>query len=205
MYGNRLHASWPTHTWLAALLSSLIARWRVGPQTLWWFRIKDLSIDERVRAWSMLCLWSGPPGFNCWISFIPVFSCMYCWILIFVLLIFISWFVCTWRWYIYKLGIFHGNQKIVSEYDQEIPQSQTADKPLESSIYLDPHQKFGWGWYCQTFLSPPVIFLLTIPRRCFFYGSFFIICVSCLSVILSCLFLAALLSPATRADLLALF
>ena len=25
----------------------------------------------------MLFLWSGPQGFNCWISFAPVLSCMY--------------------------------------------------------------------------------------------------------------------------------
>ena len=29
------------------------------------------------------------------------------------------------------------------------------------------------GWYCETSLSPPVIFLLTVPRRYFFLGSFF--------------------------------
>ena len=33
----------------------------------------------------MLCVWSGPLGLNCWISIAPVFSCMYCWVLIFVL------------------------------------------------------------------------------------------------------------------------
>ena len=26
----------------------------------------------------MLCLWSGQPEFNCWISFTLVFSCIYC-------------------------------------------------------------------------------------------------------------------------------
>ena len=36
------------------------------------------SVDERVG------LWSGPSGVNCWISFAPVFSCVYCWVLIFV-------------------------------------------------------------------------------------------------------------------------
>ena len=35
------------------------------------------------------------------------------------------------------------------------------------------------GWYCETSLSPPVIFLLTVPRRYFFRGSFFI-CIICL-------------------------
>ena len=29
-----------------------------------------------------------------------------------------------------KWFCFHGNTKIVSEYDQEIPQSQTADNPM---------------------------------------------------------------------------
>ena len=37
------------------LLSSLIARRRVGPQILWRFRLKDLSIAERGRAWCCVC------------------------------------------------------------------------------------------------------------------------------------------------------
>ena len=69
---------------VATLLSSLIARRWVGLQTLWWFRLKDLSIDEMVGAWCFGCL-SGPPGFTCWISFAPVFSFIYCWVLIFAL------------------------------------------------------------------------------------------------------------------------
>ena len=60
MYCNRLHASWSTQSRLATLLSSLIVRWWVGLQTLWWFRLKDLSIDEMVEAWCFGCL-SGPP------------------------------------------------------------------------------------------------------------------------------------------------
>ena len=51
---------------------------------LWWFRLKDLSIDEMVGAWCFGCL-SGPPGFTCWISFAPVFSLIYCWVLILAL------------------------------------------------------------------------------------------------------------------------
>ena len=58
-------------------------RW-VGLQTLWWFWLKDLSIDEMVGAWYFGCV-SGPPGFTCWISFAPVFSFIYCWVLIFAL------------------------------------------------------------------------------------------------------------------------
>ena len=34
MYYNRLHAWWSTQSWLATLLSSFIARWWVGLQTL---------------------------------------------------------------------------------------------------------------------------------------------------------------------------
>ena len=84
MYCNRVHAWWSTQSRLATLLSSLIARWWVGLQTLCWFRLKDLSIDEIVGAWCFGCL-SGPPGFTCWISFAPVFSFIYCWVLIFAL------------------------------------------------------------------------------------------------------------------------
>ena len=68
MYCNGLHAWWSTQLLLATLLSSLIARWLVGLQTLWRFRLKDLSIDEMVRRLS------GPPGFACWISIAQVFS-----------------------------------------------------------------------------------------------------------------------------------
>ena len=48
MYCNRLHAWWSTQSRLATLLSSLIARWWVGLQTLLWFRLKHVSIDEMV-------------------------------------------------------------------------------------------------------------------------------------------------------------
>ena len=43
-------------------------------------------------------------------------------------------------------------------------------------MYLDPHQNLGRGGYCETCLSPAVIFLLTIPRLCFVCG-FLVICV----------------------------
>ena len=37
----------------------------------------------------------GPPGFACWISYAPVFSFMYCWVLTLFCLLFVSWFVCS--------------------------------------------------------------------------------------------------------------
>ena len=82
--GINLEKSRTVCLWLATLLSSLIARRWVRLQTLWWFWLKDLSIDEMVGAWCFGCL-SGPPGFTCWISFAPVFSFIYCWVLIFAL------------------------------------------------------------------------------------------------------------------------
>ena len=52
---KRLHAWWSTKSLLATLLSSLIARTWVGLQTLWRFRLKDLSVDEMLGAWLLGC------------------------------------------------------------------------------------------------------------------------------------------------------
>ena len=94
-------------------------------------------------------------------------------------ILFISWFICSRRWCFDKLGVFHANQttlcldphlnlgwgwctvKIVSEYDQEIPQSQTADNPMAPR-----------GRVTHRFKPSRKIFLLTVPGRCFFCGSF---------------------------------
>ena len=55
MYCNRLHAWWSTQSRLTTLLSSLIARQWVWLQTLWRYRLKDLSIDAMVGDWSFGC------------------------------------------------------------------------------------------------------------------------------------------------------
>ena len=57
------------------LLPSLIARQWVGRQTQWWPRHKAIYF-----SWlgpELFCLLLGPPGFNCWFSFAPVFQ-WYC-------------------------------------------------------------------------------------------------------------------------------
>ena len=78
-------------------------------QTLWWFRLKDLSIDEMVGAWWFGCLSSHgglPVGFLLlWYSVlftVESLSLLY--------LLVISWFICFRRWCIDKLGVFHANQ-----------------------------------------------------------------------------------------------
>ena len=86
-------------------------------------------------------------------------------------------FVCNMRQYIDTLGIFYVNQ---------------------TSVCLDPHQKWGWGWYIQTCLSPPVNILLTVPERFFFCESSLGFFALCWYVTLSCVFLATFSSPAAK-------
>ena len=100
IYCYRLYAWWSTQSWLTTLLSSLIARRWARLQTLWRFGLKDLSIDEMVGAWCFGCL-LDPPGFTCWISFAPIFSFIYCWVLLFALspcyiLIYMFWEMMYW-------------------------------------------------------------------------------------------------------------
>ena len=124
----------------------------------------------------MSCLWSGQPGFNCWIYFALVFSCVYFWVLIVDLSPFISLFVCIWRWCIDKFGIFHANQIYVSW------------STLELRVRLVSLNMF----------KPPSNALLTVPRRCFFFGSFLLFMLHVVVAMLSFLFLAALWSLAGK-------
>ena len=59
-------------SWLITLLPSLIASRWVGRQTQWWPRHKAIYFSW---FWpDFFCLLLGPPGFNCWFSFAPVFQ-----------------------------------------------------------------------------------------------------------------------------------
>ena len=116
-----------------------------------------------------LCLW-----FNYLISFTLVFSFMYCWAHIYVLSPFyIS--ICM-----YKEMLHRG----------------VKDLSCESNIYLYwTTLEIRVRLVPSNIIKPPVIFLLSIPRRCFFCGPCFLFV---FRVILSCLFLAALWSPAGK-------
>ena len=109
MYCSRLHAWWSTQSRLATLLSTLIARRWVGLQTLWWFRLKDLSIDEMVGAW---CFGWCQAHRGLPIGFLLFrYSVMFTVESLYLLyLLFIYWFICSRRWCIDKLGVFYANQ-----------------------------------------------------------------------------------------------
>ena len=97
-------------------------------------RLKDLSIDERFKAWCCVCGWAHQ-GLTAGFLLLR-YSVEYTFeSLALFYPLFISRFVCTRRLYNDKLGIFHVNQ---------------------TSICLDPSQKKGWVWYRQTCSSPPV-------------------------------------------------
>ena len=109
MYYNRLHAWWSTQSRSATLLSSLFARRWVRLQTLWRFQPKELSIDEMVGACCFGCL-SGPRGLP--VGFLLLWYSVLFTVESLSLLYFlvISWFICSRRWWIDKLGVFHANQ-----------------------------------------------------------------------------------------------
>ena len=91
------------------VLSSSITCRRVRLQTLWWFWLKDLSIDEKDQTWCFGCCqahWSLTVGFLlllysalCTVEFL---SLLY--------LLLTSWIICSRKEIIFKLGIFHANQ-----------------------------------------------------------------------------------------------
>ena len=70
----------------------------------------------------------------------------------------------------------------------------------QTCMCLDPHQNFKHE--VETSLSPPVIFLLTIPRRYFFCGSF-LFCVCLCYIVLSVSF-SLVVTCCENADFLAL-
>ena len=162
------------------LLSSLITHRWVGLQTLWWFlwwfRLKDLSIDGMVGAWCFGWV-LGPPGFICWIFLL-------CYSVLFTVeslslfyLLFISWFIYSGRWWIDKLGVFHANQ---------------------ISMCFDPHLNSGWGWCRETGLSPPVKYFTGLSKAVLLLWIFYVFYVLCLLCLSAHLFICALWSPAGK-------
>ena len=86
--------------------------------------------------------------------------------------LFISWFICSWRWCIDKLGVFRANQ---------------------ISMCLDPHLNKGWGWRRKTGLNHPVKYFTDRSKAVLLLWIFF----SVLRLFCLCarLFICALWSP----------
>ena len=78
------------------------------------------------------------------------------------------------RWFIDKYGAFHANQ---------------------TSMLPNPLHNWWRDWYSKTSLSPQAIFLLTVPRRCLFSGSFSLFVFFFVFANTRCLFVATLWSP----------
>ena len=103
-----LRAWWSARSRLATLLSSLVARRWVGLQTLWRFRLGDLSIDEMVGpdALAVCRAHRGlPVGF-----LLPRYSVLFTAESLSLLhLLVISWFMCSGGWCVGGLGVFHAS------------------------------------------------------------------------------------------------
>ena len=93
-------------------------------------------------TWRLIYWWDDR-GFGCWqahqglpVGFLLLWYSVLCTVesLSLLYLLFISWFICSRRWCMDKWGVFHANQ----------------------NLCLDPHLNRGWGWRCETGLSPPV-------------------------------------------------
>ena len=173
MYSNKLRAWWSTQSRFATLLPSLIARRWVGLQTLWRFRLKDLSIYEMVGALCFGCcqVYGGlPVGFLLlWYSVLCTGESLSLLYLFFYMLIYMF------------MEMMHGWVRGLS---------------CKPNIYV------SWSTYelwvrlarRETGLSPPVAYLYwTFQCSTSFVDH---LCYLCLVfVMLSCVFIAVLWSP----------
>ena len=129
----------------------------------------------------MLWLLSGPLGFTCWFYFAPVFSFMYCWVLIFALSLFLYldlYFLGDYAWISY--GSFMQTKHLC--------------------VLIHHWTKGGVGAPWNRFKPSSKMFLLTVSMQCFFCGSFmlFMSCVCYAFTSVHCCLVVE------RADLLAL-
>ena len=131
-------------------------------------------------------LWplSGPSSFTCWISFAPVFSFMYCWILIFALssFLYLDLYVLGDDAWISKGSFMKTKHLCVSWSASEL------------RVMLA---------HSETGLSPPIFFLLTVPRRSFFCGPFVNLCLV-FGMLFASVHYCLVVTWKERADLLAL-
>ena len=124
----------------------------------------------------MLWLLSGQPWFTCWISFSPISSIMYCWVILFA------------------LSPFYISIYMYLEMMHWLARSLTC-KPNIYVSWSTSELRVRLVLWNQSKPSRK-IFLLTVPRRYFFCGSFVFLCLVFLMLLR--LFIAALWSPAGK-------
>ena len=133
---------------------------------LWWFRLKYLPVDEKV--WTC-CLWSGQPGFNCWISQLYVLLNPYlCFISFLYLNLYVLWDDASWI----SKGSFMQTKHIYVSWSTS-----------ELRVRLVPPNMF----------KPSSDFTDSS-----FVDLFCYLCFTFVFIILSCLFLAAMWLPAGK-------
>ena len=126
----------------------------------------------------MSCLWSGPLGFNCWISFAQLLNCMHCWVFMFVLSPFCILVCMYWEMVLRWIGDLWWKQDIyVSWFTPEL------------RVRLVLLNMFGPSGEFFTVRSKAVLLLWIL--FCYLHFMF-------VFVMLSCLFLVALWSPAGK-------
>ena len=138
--------------------------WNQLPDSITTFRVLTVLIPPS-EYW-LFCLLLGPPGFNCWFSFAPVFSGVvrhpgdlwvsvatrcFCRVLIFFHHSIYLWFICFPWWSIDELENIHADWTTVCFEPWQKPRARLGSR--------------------KTGLSPPSILILTVPRRYFCCGS----------------------------------
>ena len=132
---------------------------------VWW--------STRSKLTALLSSLVARQRFGCFTSFAWVFDSVCCWVLVFVLSLFVLRTVCFGDGALVGLGSFLLVEHLFSRSTSKIRIR------LALSVMFKPSSR---------------IFILAVPGRCFFCNPFW--CLYLMSVMLSCLFLAALWSSA---------
>ena len=136
-----------------------------------------------VGAWCFGCL-SSPPGFTCWISFAPIFTFIYCWVLFFAL-------SPCYILILYVLGV-----------DALISQGSFIQTKYIYVSWSTSELKVRLA-RCKNSLSPPVKYFTDRLRWYFFCGSFIFFCLAFALPLCVSVYMCLVVTCWERADLLA--
>ena len=148
-----------------------------------------------VGAWCFGCL-SGPLGFTGWISFARYSFLFTVESLSLLYLLVISWFICSWKWCIDKLGACMQTKYLCVFIHIWIKGEVGAMKQVSVSKGAKIRNRYNQVPHLTQALRWNI--LLTIPRRYFFCGCFMVFFVLSLLCLCVRLFICALWSPAGK-------